>query len=205
MDQGSDEWLQARLGNATASRIAAVTAKAKSGGWYATRDNYMAELVVERLTGVPYPSYVSQSMQWGIDTEPEARAQYEFLAEVDVVLVGFVDHPTIAMSGASPDGLVGFDGLVEIKCPDTATHIRTLDGAAIDAAYITQMQWQMACTGRQWCDWVSYDPRMPDYARIFIKRIHRDNSQIHDLEQAVEVFLREVQDKSARIRALEGK
>ena len=97
-------------------------------------------------------------MQRGIDTEPEARAQYAFLADVDVVEVGFVQHPTIEMAGASPDGLVGDYGLVEIKCPDTHTHIRTLDGASIDGKYVTQMMWQMACTGRNWCDWVSYDP-----------------------------------------------
>jgi len=201
MEQGSAEWLQARLGKATASRIADIIAKTKSG-WSTSRENYLAELVVERLTGVAYDSYVSTAMAWGTATEPEARAQYAFVADIDVIEVGFVDHPRIPMSGASPDGLIGTDGLLEVKAPQSATHIAALLGEPIAGKYITQMQWQLACTGRAWCDWVSYDPRMPDYARLFIKRCHRDDKMIADLEKAVEVFLAEVDDRTAQIRAL---
>jgi putative phage-type endonuclease len=200
--QGSAAWLQARLGRATASRIADVVAKAKNGTWYATREKYMAELVAERLTGVPYPSYVSPAMAWGSATQAQAEAEYAFAADADITPVGFVEHPKIAMSGASPDGLIGTDGLVEYKCPDSHTHIATLLGEAIPASYITQMQFQMSCTGRSYCDWVSFDPRLPDYARLFIKRIYRDDKMIADLEIEVIKFLDEVDEKTERVRAL---
>src|SRR5690606_6597640 len=143
----------ARLGRVTASRIADVTAATRNG-WGASRANYKAELVAERLTGQPAQRFISGAMQHGIDTEPDAILAYEFFTDQTVEPVGFVDHPTIAMSGASPDGLIGDDGLVEVKCPNTATHLDTLLGGAIPDKYLKQMQWQMACTGRQWCDFV---------------------------------------------------
>jgi predicted phage-related endonuclease len=203
--QGSPAWLQARLGRATASRVSDIVAKAKNGTWYATREKYMAELVAERLTGVPYPGYVSASMQWGTDTQPQAEAEYAFVADVDITPVGFVEHPRIAMSGASPDGLIGDDGLVEYKCPDSHTHIATLLGEAIPAAYLTQMQFQMSCTGRHYCDWVSFDPRLPDYARLHIHRVYRDDEYIAELENEVRIFLIEVDKKTERVRALGAK
>jgi putative phage-type endonuclease len=202
--QGSAAWLQARLGKATASRIADIVAKTKSG-WGASRYNYEAELVAERLTGVPADTYVNGAMQHGTDTEPQARAEYAFAADVDVVEVGFIEHPRIAMAGASPDGMVGDEGLVELKAPNTATHLRTLLGEPIAAKYITQMQWQMGTTGRTWCDFCSFDPRLPDYARLFIKRVYRDQAAIDSLEVEVVQFLREVDEKTAAVRALGAK
>lgn len=199
--QNSPEWLEARLGKATASRIADVVARTKTG-WGASRANYEAELVAERLTSVPADTYTNASMVWGQATEPQARAEYAFVADTDVVEVGFIPHPKIAMAGASPDGLVGDDGLVELKCPNTATHIATLLGEPIAAKYITQVQFQMSCTGRLWCDWVSFDPRLPDYARLHIKRVYRDDEYITELEEEVRIFLLEVDKKTERVRAL---
>lgn len=194
MQQRSEEWFAARLGKVTASRVADVVARTKSG-WGASRANYMAELIAERLTGTPAERFTNSAMQWGADIEPEARISYEFLSGMDVEQVGFVEHPAIAMSGASPDGLCGADGLVEIKCPNTATHIDTLIGREVPAKYITQMQWQMACTERQWCDFVSFDPRLPESMKIFVKRVPRDDSLIKDLEDEVTLFLMELKAK----------
>lgn len=201
--QGTPEWHAARIGCATASRIADVVARTKIG-WGASRANYAAELVAERLTGVAVEGFVSTAMQRGMDTEAEARAAYEFLRDVSVEPVGFVPHPMIAMSGASPDGMVGDDGLVEIKCPNTATHIDTLLGQAVPGKYVTQMQWQMACTGRAWCDFVSYDPRMPDAMRLFVRRVERDAARIAELEREVVAFLRDVDDTVERLRRIYG-
>ena len=194
IEQGTDEWKQQRLGKVTASRIADVTAKIKSG-WGASRANYMAELLVERLTGIPAECYINDAMRWGTEQEPLARSSYEFLQDCVVDPAGFVDHPTIPMSGASPDGYVGGDGLVEIKCPNTATHIETLQGARVPAKYIGQIQWQLACTGRQWCDWVSFDPRMPAAMQLFVQRVERDDKFISDLEGVVSDFLAELDAK----------
>ena len=197
--QGSPEWFSVRLGRVTASRVADVVAKTKTG-WGASRANYMAELIAERLTGEVAPSFSSAAMQWGTEMEPMARAAYEFRTDATVETIGFVSHPSILMSGASPDGLVGSDGLVEIKCPNTATHIDTLMGDTIDGKYQTQMQWQMACTGRQWCDFVSFDPRMPESMRLFIQRVKRDDARIAELENSVCDFLVEVDSKVQNLR-----
>ncbi len=199
--QGSAEWLAIRVGKVTASRVADVVAKTKTG-YGASRANYMAELIAERLTGAPAERYTNAAMAWGTEKEPEARALYEFLTDAEITQVGFVPHPTISMSGASPDGLVSDDGLVEIKCPNTATHIDTLLGQSIPAKYETQMQWQMACTGRQWCDFVSYDPRMPDSMRLFVKRVERDSLIIDDLSFDVSTFLVELDHKVENLLAL---
>lgn len=200
-EQGTAEWLAERCGCATASRIADIVARTKSG-YSASRANYAAQLVAERLTGNVAESFTNAAMQWGTEKEPEARAAYEWHKDVDVVEVGFIPHPTIAMSGASPDGLVGDDGLVEIKAPNTATHIDTLLGQKVPEKYVTQMQWQMACTGRQWTDFVSYDPRMPDEMRLFVKRIERDAERIAELEAEVAAFLAEVDETVAQLRRL---
>lgn len=200
MIQGSDEWRAARCGKVTASRIADVVAKTKSG-WGASRVNYAAELIAERLTGAPAESYVNAAMQWGTDHEAEARMAYEWHADTEVQEVAIVPHPSIPMSAASPDGLVGDDGLVEIKCPSTATHIDTLMDGKVPDKYVLQMQWQMACTGRKWCDFVSFDPRMPESMKLFIKRIERDDKRIGELERDVELFLREIDTKVNALRS----
>lgn len=198
--QGSDEWKQARLGRVTASRVADVIAKTKSG-YSASRANYMAELIAERLTGVPADKYTNAAMAWGTATEDEARAAYEFRSGVVVETVGFLAHPSLAMCGASPDGLVGDDGLVEIKCPNTATHIDTLLNGSIPAKYVTQMLWQMECAGRAWCDFVSYDPRLPGAMSLFVKRLERDDERLSEITKEVEAFLGELADKEAQLRA----
>jgi putative phage-type endonuclease len=199
MDQRSPEWYAARLGKVTASRVADIVAKTKTG-YSTSRMNYMAELICERLTGVQGASYSSAAMQWGTETEPMARAAYEGTVGALVIETGFVPHGSISMAGASPDGLIGDDGLVEIKCPITATHIETLLGQSVPSRYNTQMQWQMACTGRKWCDFVSYDPRMPEKMQLFIKRIERDNVAIAELEREVVNFLNELESKIAQLK-----
>lgn len=201
IEQGSEAWKQLRCGKVTASRVADVVAKTKTGV-SAMRGNYMAELLVERLTGLPTEGYVSAEMKWGTENEPDARAAYEFHADVEVALAAFVPHPSITMAGASPDGYIGDLGLVEIKCPNTSTHIETLLGQAVPAKYLTQMQWQMACTGRQWCDFVSFDPRMPESMRLFIRRIPRDQSRIDELQTDVVNFLMELDNKTEALRSL---
>lgn len=199
--QGTPEWFAERCGKATASRIADIVAKTAKG-YSTSRANYCAQLVVERLTGTVAESYSNEAMKWGTATEPEARAAYAFEADVDVAEIGFVTHPAIDMSGASPDGLIGDVGLVEIKCPISATHIDTLLGKAVPGKYQTQIQWQLACTGRAWCDFVSYDPRMPEHLRLFVQRVHRDDEHIEQLEIEVIKFLSEVDDKLAALSQL---
>lgn len=203
VEQGSPEWHAYRCGKVTASRVADVIAKTKTG-WGALRANYAAELVAERLTGQPAASFTSTAMQWGTDTEPQARAVYEVMTGLAVEQVGLVQHPTIAASCASPDGLVGPDGLVEIKCPNTATHIETLLSEAIPAKYITQMQWQMACAGRAWCDFVSFDPRMPGEMQLFVKRVPADAVMQAELAEAVSQFDGEVSRTVAQLTAKYG-
>ena len=197
--QRTDEWFNARLGKVTASRIADVCARTKSG-WGAARKNYMAELVAERLTGERVEGFTNAAMQWGTDMEPEARIAYEFYRDVSVVECGFIPHPTIAETGASPDGLVGDDGLVEIKCPNTATHLETLLGSNLPEKYFLQMQWQMACTGRQWCDFASYDPRLPESMRLYVDRVKRDDDAIKAIERDVADFLNELRDTVHALR-----
>lgn len=200
MEQRSEEWFAARLGKVTASRIADVCARTKTG-WGASRKNYMGELVAERLSGVRSESFTNAAMQWGIDMEAPARAAYEYYWDTDVAGADFVPHPTIGETGASPDGLVGTDGLVEIKCPNTATHIETLLGSAVPEKYILQMQWQMACTGRSWCDFVSYDPRLPESMCLFTQRVKRDEERIGILQKEVLTFLDELRAILARLRS----
>lgn len=196
--QGSPEWLAMRSGKVTASRVADVVAKTKSG-WGASRKNYAAELIAERLTGTPAQSYTNAAMQWGLDTEPQARGAYEFFRDATVAEIGFIEHPTIAMTGASPDGLVGDDGMIEVKCPNTATHIDTLLTKVIPGKYVTQMQWQMVCAERAWCDYVSFDPRMPEALQMFVCRIKRDGKRIAELEDLVLEFLAEIDDMESRL------
>jgi putative phage-type endonuclease len=201
--QRTPDWYAQRLGKATASRISDVVAKTKTGVSM-MRVNYAADLIAERLTGQPSSNYVNGPMQWGIDNEEAAKALYADRCGLLVQEAGFIDHPEIMWSGASPDGYVD-DGLVEIKCPNTATHIDTLLGAGIDGKYLIQMQWQMACTGRAWCDFVSYDPRLPASMQIHIHRVPRDVSHILELEGEVTIFLEDVAERVERLASLYGR
>lgn len=199
--QGTEAWHALRLGKVTASRVADVVAKTKTG-YAASRANYLAEIVLERITKTRAEGFTSAAMQWGTDQEPVARQRYEFANECEVLEVAFVDHPRIAMTGASPDGLVGDLGLVEIKCPNSATHLETLQSGAVPARYVTQMMWQMASTGRAWCDFVSFDPRFGPDLELFIKRVHRDETRIAELEEEVSAFLDEVNATVAKLKSL---
>ena len=201
--QGSDAWKAQRLGKVTASRVADVVAKTKTG-WGASRANYAAQLVAERLTGEVAESYTNAAMQWGLDHEADAKAAYEFHRDCEIAPCGFIEHPNLNQTGASPDGFVGDDGLVEIKCPNTATHIETLKGQAVPAKYVLQMQWQMACAQRQWCDFVSFDPRMPEHLRLFIKRVARDDKVVTELSGEIIAFLVEVNDTVSELDRLYG-
>lgn len=189
--QGSPEWFAARLGRVTASRVADVCAKTKSG-YSTSRENYCVELALERLTGNRQESFTNDAMKWGTETEPLARAAYEASTGAIVDEVGMVAHPTIELTGASPDGLIDADGLLEIKCPNSATHAKTLLSKKPDGKYITQMMWQMACTGRQWCDFASFDPRFPLPLQLFVVRVARDDEKVSELESEVIDFLKEV-------------
>jgi putative phage-type endonuclease len=199
--QGSDAWFQQRIGKVTASRVADVIAKTKTG-YSTSRDNYMAQLVCERMTGTVAESFSNAAMAHGVETEPLARAAYEAHADVLVDEVAMITHPTIEAAGASPDGLVGDVGMLEIKCPNTATHIDTLLSQTVPSKYNIQMQWQMACTGRQWCDFVSFDPRLPIELQLFVKRVNRDDAFIANLEKEVVLFLAELDGKIKKLNEL---
>lgn len=201
--QRTPYWFAARLGRVTASRVSDVITKTKSG-WSSSRANYAAQLIAERLTGEQQDKFSNAAMQHGIDTEPHARTAYEFMYGHEVQLVGFVMHPRIAMAGASPDGLVGEDGLAEIKCPNTATHIETLLGGSVPGKYIAQIQFQLACTGRQWCDFISFDPRLPESMRLFVRRLSREQEYIDALEAMITEFLNEVDTTVRRLNEIYG-
>lgn len=203
--QRTEEWHQHRLGKVTASRIADLTARGRGGnGWGLSRSTYMAQLLTERLTGQPEDGFKSAYMAWGIETEPQAVAAYTFETGRTVEMVGFHNHRLIQMAGASPDGFVGDDGLIEVKCPKTTTHIDTLTKQQVPGGYIKQMQWQMACTGRSWCDFVSFDPRVPVEFQLFIQRVERDAEVIEFLEQSVRDFLKELAEKIADLHNMKG-
>lgn len=201
IEQRTTEWFAQRCGHLTASRIADMMARTQKG-WGASRANYAAQLIAERLTGVAESGFTSAAMQHGIDTEAAARAAYGFMQDVEVIEAPFVLHPRLAWSGASPDGFVGDDGLVEIKCPNTATHITTLRGGEIPDKYIKQMQWQMACAEKDWCDFVSFDPRMPVEMQLHIQRVDRDNDLIAEIESAAIGFLDEIAATVAELEAI---
>lgn len=202
MVQGGAEWLAARCGRFTASRGHEAFAFRKDGKPYAARENYIMEVVAERLTGYATQHFVSSAMMDGQEREPQAADAYAFLHGVDLVQVGFVEHPVIKMSGASPDRLVGADGLLEIKCPTIKTHLDTLLSGEIPEEYLAQMRWQMACTGRKWCDFASWHPSVPPALRLWVKRLHRDDEQIAKDEVAVRAFLGEVEARVASLLAI---
>lgn len=198
--QGTAEWLAARAGKVTASRMEDVLAKIKTGEAAGRRD-YKAQLVAEILTGTPQDSgFINSEMQWGIDNELPARGAYMVKTNMDVDPVGLVLHPTIERAAASPDGLVETDGLVEIKCPKTATHLTYLLDVKVPAKYQPQMLWQMACTGRKWCDFVSFDPRLPTEHQLFVARLERDDARIATMEAEVRLLLLEVDEMLTKIK-----
>lgn len=197
-EQRTEEWFAARLGKVTASQLANVLMKPATAGY----QNYMARLVCERLTGSPTETFQSPAMLHGTETEPQARAMYEMETGLEVSEVGFIDHPTLAMSGASPDGLVGDNGLVEIKCPQPTGHIAALTGAKIKRDYLLQMQWQMLCTDRKWCDFVSFCPSLPAEMQIHIQRVDHDADLAEELTQGVTAFLAAIDDKMTTLTKL---
>ncbi|MEK1893182.1 MAG: lambda exonuclease family protein [Rhizobium sp.] len=199
--QGTEEWHAMRRGKVTASRVADIIAKTTKG-YAASRAKYAGELIVERLTDTTPERFTNAAMIWGTETEPQARSAYEYNRAAKVDQIGFVLHPSIADSGASPDGLVGNDGLLEIKCPETHTHIETLKGKCVPSKYVTQIQWQLACTGRAWCDFVSYDPRMPEAMQFFCVRVSRVPEIIEELEQEVITFLNEIRADITTLRKI---
>ena len=194
IEQRSEAWFQARLGKVTASAVADVLAKTKTGV-SASRSNYLIKLAIQRVTGQIEESYTNEAMQWGIDNEDQARVAYEVATGNFVDQVGFVDHEIIDWFGCSPDGLVDTDGLVEIKCPNSATHWEYFKSKEVPKKYFIQMQAQMSCTGRKWCDFVSFDPRMPERSQLLIIRVPRDNTFIDLMETEVMEFLIEVFDE----------
>lgn len=204
IEQRSIEWFAQRCGHLTASRIADMMARTRTG-WGASRTNYAAQLVAERLTGVAESGFTSAAMQHGIDTEAEAKAAYAFMKDVEVIEAPFVLHPRLAWCGASPDGFVGDKGLIEIKCPNTSTHIAILRGGEIADKYIKQMQWQMACAQKDWCDFVSYDPRMPVEMQLYIRRVDRDDNLIAEIESAAVEFLDEIAATVEELERIYGK
>lgn len=199
--QGSPEWLSLRLGKITASKISDLMAKTKTGT-AASRGNYIAQLTAERLTGIVQESYKNLAMEHGTETEAEAREFYESETYNKVEQVGFINHPEIEMSGCSPDGLIGLDGGLEIKCPNTATHINTLLTGKIPLKYIYQIQWCMECSGRKWWDYISYDNRMPTPLRAFIKRIDRDQTLIDEIKSEVLKGLFEIDETIKKLENL---
>ena len=197
--QGTPEWLAARAGKVTASMVSAVLMKPETAGY---RD-YQAQIVAEILTGKPQGSdYTNANMQFGTETEPLARSAYEAETGFSVDQVGMVIHPTIDRAGASPDGLVGNSGLAEIKCPKVATHLAYLVAGVVPTGYKNQMNWQMACTGRDWCDFVSFRPDLPENLQLFIVRYKRDPAEILKLETAVLAFLAGVDQMIEKLKGV---
>lgn len=192
--QGSVEWFALRSGKVTASRIGDLMRQTKKG-WGADRKHYMDKLVAERITGRPMAQRAVASLDRRLEVEPDARAAYEFYSDNQVTEVGFIEHPTIPDCGASPDGLIGEDGGLEIKCCDTPAHIEMLTTGVIDPDYILQCHFGMACTGRAWWDFASFDPLMPEDLKLYVQRIPRDSDRIATIESAVIEFLAEVDAK----------
>jgi putative phage-type endonuclease len=207
-EQQTEQWFTDRLGKATASRLADVLAKTKTG-YSASRANYMTQLVLERITKTRAESYSNAAMEWGVTQEPFARAAYEAHTGQMVEEVGFIQHPDIEDAGASPDGLVGDDGMVEIKCPSSSTAlecwlIHAQGGNPVDAKYYAQMQFQMRCANRSWCDYVVFDPRMPAKAQLFVFRVQRNAEFLKIAEDEVITFLTEVDIKVAALKQIIG-
>ncbi|WP_412058212.1 lambda exonuclease family protein [Bartonella sp. DGB2] len=204
MEQRTAAWFDARLGKVTASKVYCVVNRTAKGLPSAAYEDYKIQLLTERLTGKAIETYVTAAMQWGIDHEYDALEDYSFMTGHEVSACGFISHPSIAMAGASPDGLVGDDGLIEIKCPHSTTHARFLIDGVIKPEWQAQMQFQLACTGRQWVDFISFDPRFSERnasLRSEIKRLWRDEARIQEIEACVHAFLEEVQALEDKLTA----
>ena len=193
IDQLSDEWFAARLGKITSSRVKDVMAKGRSGAVSASRKNYMMELLCQRLTGQREEGFTSTAMQRGTDLEPLARAAYEVNHDALVTEAEFILHPDYEFTGSSPDGYVGESGLIEIKRPNTAQHIACIQSGPHDPKYEHQMQHQMFCTGREWCDFVSFDDRLPEPLQLFVSRVNRDDDKIKAMLDEIQKFEDELQ------------
>lgn len=198
--QGTPEWLAARLGRVTASRMKDVLAVIKSGEAAARRD-YRTQLVCERLTGQPQDDvFVSADMQRGTDLEPAARAAYEAQTGQWVEQVGFLAHNEL-MAGGSPDGVVGdYEGLIEIKCPRPATHINWMRAGEVPAAHAAQIRMLLWLTGAEWCDFISYCPHMPEHLRVYVARVEHAVEESDAVVAAIEKFLGEVDNEEAALR-----
>lgn len=201
INQGTIEWLMMRLGKVTASKVYDATARQKNKKYYKARENYMKANLAEILTGKSQDSFSSHAMKWGIEHEPQARAAYEFITDTEVDQIAFADHPTIARAGASPDGLVGKPGLMEVKCPNTSTHLEYMMTRVIPDDYYAQMQWQIECLEREWCDFVSFDPRLPEHLKTLIIRVPRDEAYIKNLNVEVIKFNNELDEMVAKLAA----
>jgi YqaJ-like viral recombinase domain len=191
-EQNSAKWIRARTGRITASRICDLMATLKRGGEAASRRDYRAELIAERLTGKAENCYVSKEMRYGSEQEPFARTAYEIRTENIVDQVGFVFHPRLDFSGASPDGLIREDGGLELKCPKTTTHLAYIGAGIVPKEYEYQMLWNMACAEREWWDFASFDPRLPEKLRLFIVRMPRDGGRIREIEREVMILNNEI-------------
>jgi predicted phage-related endonuclease len=200
LQQGSDAWRQARCGSVGASDAAKVVRKIQSGGFSADRKSLMADKVLERLTGVPVEIPKTFAMQQGTAREPMGRLTYSIVRGVEVEEVGLVPHRRIKGSHASPDGFVGEQGLIEIKCPLPAQHLDTLLNQTISNDHIVQMMWQLACTGREWCDFVSFNSDFPTGMHFWVKRVPRDDALIRELEREIAAFIKEMEAKLDRLR-----
>ncbi|WP_409361593.1 lambda exonuclease family protein [Bartonella heixiaziensis] len=202
MEQRTAEWFQARLGKVTASNVYNVLSKTAKGLPTSKYEDYKMKLMTERLTGEISQSYTTPAMQWGIEHEEDALREYEFIYDTNVTRCGFIPHPKMEMAGASPDGFVGEDGLIEVKCPQSTTHLRFFMYDEIKPEYIAQMQFQMACTGRKWCHFISYNPQFLGRStslRMKIKRVYRDEGYIEEINKAVEAFLAEIEQNMKQI------
>ncbi|EJF74212.1 hypothetical protein MCO_01838 [Bartonella sp. DB5-6] len=196
MEQRTAEWFQARLGKVTASNIYNILSKTTKGLPTSKYEDYKIKLITERLTREISPYYETEDMRWGVEHEDDALKEYAFIYDADITKCGFIQHPTIEMAGASPDGLIGEDGLIEVKCPRSVNHMRFCISDEIKPEYHAQMQFQMACTGRKWRHFISYNPQFVGRStglRMKIKRVHRDEKQIEEINKAVEAFLAEIE------------
>ncbi len=197
--QQSEQWFKDRLGKVTASRLNDVVSRLKNGDESSARANYKSQLICERLTGQIKDQFSTQDMRWGAECEAFARSSYEVEKGTIIEQIGFVPHPSIEMCGASPDGIV-CDGTIEIKCLTTKNHIDVLLTQKVPDEFINQIQWQMACTNKNWCDFVAFDPRLPEPLQMFIQRIERDNDKIKQLEEETIIFLCEIDEKINKLK-----
>ena len=202
IEQGTEAWLEIRRGKVTASKMKDVMAKGRGKEPSKTRQKYMTQLLVERLTGQSEDFYVNAAMEWGTEHEPQARLVYEFLHDVEVKQIAFADHPTVEMFGASPDGLIGDDGGLEIKCPLSSTHIEWMLADEVPVEHVKQMMTCMAVTGRKWWDFMSYDPRMPQHLQTFVKRLDRDEQMVVKIEDATQKFNAELSERIEQLNQL---